>query len=337
VVNKVKIFLGSSSESADVMRQIQEWLPPRWAEPWTGAFKSDRQFFEQLLGLTREVDGAIFVFAEDDKTSIRHKIMPTTRDNVWLEYGLFVGALGREQVRRVVLGNPRDASDLLGITVIKLPKPGETKRADEIGKMDRAKEEIRRWARRLPPRLLKRLEFDVAVDIANCKPANVGILLTNRAPAFLQQKSLTQIRALCSNKGEFSKEYYGGQFKWVSKQPVRTLRRIFVGKLNSRYGVEFSPGEVEGIKMHLAQTQKCARVEIRWMRHDEPSLGAIHGDSLGFALFGEEWFVHWGLQSGYYSSKPSDRVIGRHLGERFEQFWENALPFDEQMVKKLLR
>jgi len=81
---------------------------------------------ERLLELTREVDFAAFVFAQDDWTTFSAPAAPepgagqaSPRDNVVFEAGLFGGALG---MRRSFILHARGAklpTDLLGLTCLR--------------------------------------------------------------------------------------------------------------------------------------------------------------------------------------------------------------------------
>ena len=70
-------------------------------EPWTTSFNPGTTTLERLLELTREVDFAAFVFAQDDWTSNAPSAeaaatagQASPRDNVVFEAGLFGGVLG---------------------------------------------------------------------------------------------------------------------------------------------------------------------------------------------------------------------------------------------------
>jgi hypothetical protein len=78
---------------------------------------------ERLVELTREVDFAAFVFAQDDWTSVGQPAadggQASPRDNVVFEAGLFGGVLG---MRRTFILHANDAklpTDLLGLTCVR--------------------------------------------------------------------------------------------------------------------------------------------------------------------------------------------------------------------------
>ena len=95
-------------------------------EPWTTCFNPGTTTLERLLELTREVDFAAFVFAQDDWTTDSADRPPTRtsgqaspRDNVVFEAGLFGGVLG---MRRTFILHARGSklpTDLLGLTCVR--------------------------------------------------------------------------------------------------------------------------------------------------------------------------------------------------------------------------
>ena len=123
----MEIFIGSSSEAADYMGEIAAKLenlktsPLLWNASGKGIFIPGDNTIDALIKITKRVQAAIFIFNADDKTwneKSSLEMTDTVRDNVLLEYGLFVGALGKENVCFVCKGKPKVASDLKGITYI---------------------------------------------------------------------------------------------------------------------------------------------------------------------------------------------------------------------------
>ena len=93
-------------------------------DPWTTVFNPGVSTLERLVELTREVDFAAFVFAQDDWTmkGASPEVasgQASPRDNVVFEAGLFGGALG---IRRTFILHANGAklpTDLLGLTSIR--------------------------------------------------------------------------------------------------------------------------------------------------------------------------------------------------------------------------
>src|SRR5919106_3346536 len=122
---KPRIFLGSSGQQEKLLRALTRGLQDiAEVDPWTSVFNPGVSTLERLVELTREVDFAAFVFAQDDWTT--KGVSPdaasgeaSPRDNVVFEAGLFGGALG---IRRTFILHANGAklpTDLLGLTSIR--------------------------------------------------------------------------------------------------------------------------------------------------------------------------------------------------------------------------
>lgn len=124
---RMEIFMGSSSEAKDYMEEIALKLEDLKAEPllWNssgkGIFIPGTNTIDALIAITKRVQAAVFIFNADDKKWNDKSALEssdTVRDNVLFEYGLFMGALSKENVCFVCKGKPQLASDLKGITYI---------------------------------------------------------------------------------------------------------------------------------------------------------------------------------------------------------------------------
>jgi Predicted nucleotide-binding protein containing TIR-like domain len=123
---KPRIFLGSSGKQAKLIQALTRGLAEvAEVEPWTSVFNPGVSTLDRLVELTREVDFAAFVFAQDDWTSNPSDAtvdgQASPRDNVVFEAGLFGGALG---MRRTFILHAKGAklpSDLLGMTAVRYP------------------------------------------------------------------------------------------------------------------------------------------------------------------------------------------------------------------------
>lgn len=128
---KPKVFIGSSKESLNIAYSVQKNLeyacePTVWSQ---GVFSLSKTSIEALVDASRKYDFAVFCMTPDDIALIRNESNRVARDNVIFEFGLFLGAIGREKVFFIV---PRDAqemhlpTDLLGLT----PGTYDASRAD---------------------------------------------------------------------------------------------------------------------------------------------------------------------------------------------------------------
>ena len=70
-MDKPRIFLGSSGKQEKLLQALTRGLSDiARVEPWMTSFNPGTSTLERLLELTREVDFAAFVFAQDDWTTV---------------------------------------------------------------------------------------------------------------------------------------------------------------------------------------------------------------------------------------------------------------------------
>jgi hypothetical protein len=121
---KPRIFLGSSGKQAELLDVLSRGLEDiAHVEPWTTVFNPGTTTLGRLLELTREVDFAAFVFAQDDWTAANVAASPeqgagqaAPRDNVVFEAGLFGGVLGMRRTFILHANGAKLPTDLLGLT-----------------------------------------------------------------------------------------------------------------------------------------------------------------------------------------------------------------------------
>jgi hypothetical protein len=123
-MNKPCIFLGSSGKQAKLLEALTLRLEDvARVEPWTTVFNPGVSTLERLVELTREVDFAAFVFAQDDWTTVGAQVLESgqasPRDNVVFEAGLFGGALGMRRTFILHANGSKLPTDLLGLTSVR--------------------------------------------------------------------------------------------------------------------------------------------------------------------------------------------------------------------------
>jgi hypothetical protein len=124
-MNKPRIFLGSSGKQSKMLEALTSGLGDiAQVDPWTTSFNPGTTTIQRLVELTREVDFAAFVFAQDDWTSTAAE--PSTgsgqaspRDNVVFEAGLFGGVLGMRRTFILHAHGAKLPTDFLGLTSIR--------------------------------------------------------------------------------------------------------------------------------------------------------------------------------------------------------------------------
>ena len=121
-MNKPRIFVGSSGKQAKLLQAITRGLEDvADVEPWTTTFNPGRSTLDRLVELSKEVDFAAFVFAQDDWTTTdpSQSGQASPRDNVVFEAGLFGGALGIRRTFILHANHSKLPSDLLGLTSVR--------------------------------------------------------------------------------------------------------------------------------------------------------------------------------------------------------------------------
>lgn len=126
-MTKPRIFLGSSTGQAKLLEQVAAGLDGvADAELWMTTFNPGTTTLDRLIELTREVDFAAFVFAQDDWTAVNAAAAPppgagqaSPRDNVVFEAGLFGGVLGLRRTFILHASGAKLPTDLLGLTCVR--------------------------------------------------------------------------------------------------------------------------------------------------------------------------------------------------------------------------
>ena len=119
---KTKIFIGSSSESAYLIDVVKQKLEPEYeCVSWDKYFfEMNQSTFDTLVKKTISFDYAIFIGGKDDKVvrlkNGKKKYAP--RDNLYLELGLYAGALTKHRTFFFIDKSTQVASDLMGITLL---------------------------------------------------------------------------------------------------------------------------------------------------------------------------------------------------------------------------
>ncbi len=115
------VFVGSSVEGLKTAKTIQVLLDHAcqvtiWSQ---GVFGLGEGSLESLVRALGEFDFAILVMTPDDLVESRENRRQAPRDNVLLELGMFIGALGRERTFALYdrTSNIKLPSDLAGVTM----------------------------------------------------------------------------------------------------------------------------------------------------------------------------------------------------------------------------
>jgi hypothetical protein len=148
VVHLPPCFIGSSSEGEKYAEALRVHLDDAGvsAELWSlEAFAMGDTTMETLEAQMEQCSFAVFVATPDDNVTKRANTKLAPRDNVLLEFGMFMGRLGRDRTFLLVPTTLKDLhlpSDLLGVTLgtynyrddasLKQQRTAMKARADEI-------------------------------------------------------------------------------------------------------------------------------------------------------------------------------------------------------------
>jgi predicted nucleotide-binding protein len=150
-----KLFIISSTEALDVAKAIRACLEHDvFSTIWNeGVFFAGGYSLESLEKAVSESDFAVAIAQPDDIVETRGSRLPTLRDNVLFELGLFMGKLGRH---RALLIHPHITglklpSDLQGLTLLRYD-PGATH--DLTARLQPACDQIRTIVKNLGVRTL---------------------------------------------------------------------------------------------------------------------------------------------------------------------------------------
>lgn len=126
-----KLFIASSTPSKPIVTSLAVMLADHFeVVPWYDGFSAGQLTLQILVAARSQYDCAICVFGKDDAKQIptdpsvpqnsesEVPIEPIARDNVVLEFGLFLGALGPTRVLILADDKVRIPSDLAGLTLL---------------------------------------------------------------------------------------------------------------------------------------------------------------------------------------------------------------------------
>jgi predicted nucleotide-binding protein len=120
------------------MRKIATWIEQKGHKPLTwdtpSLFPPGVSIFQSLINISKSegLGGAILIFNEDDKVWHKDAEVKQPRDNVLIEYGLFVGALGPNKAIICKHASPKTASDIQGIVYIDVSPTNENAAREEL-------------------------------------------------------------------------------------------------------------------------------------------------------------------------------------------------------------
>lgn len=124
-MSQLRLFIASSSKGIRYAKAIKDVVDAEFRAEvcalWKGSFEDGRSFLDTLEQLPRKYDCGVAIFTADDR--LGDQMAP--RDSVVLEFGLMLGAFGRNRAFLLVEDQPvKIPGDLEGITLTRFfPRP----------------------------------------------------------------------------------------------------------------------------------------------------------------------------------------------------------------------
>ena len=126
---KKKVFIGSSSESANIAEKIKVHLQQEYdCIIWNdNFFQPNNSTYDDLQKKSIYFDFAVFVGGKDDFVMrySNRKTKKAVRDNIYFELGLYTGILSKDRTFFFVDSEVKIATDLLGITILRYAQPDD--------------------------------------------------------------------------------------------------------------------------------------------------------------------------------------------------------------------
>lgn len=267
-----KIFIGSSTETLEIAEKIATWIEEFGGSPvlWNTIFDIGESTLSDLIKTSQEVDGAIFVFNADDAIFYRGTTSYTVRDNVLLEFGLFIGKLTPQQVVFANANKPKLPTDLAGITYLNF----------DSNKDYTTKEKLKKWYNNL---------LNITNVIENSKLIiNDQMTLTQSESIGFEYKSLNngiyydmfQIQALVNNYRYHTMRYswgFGGKLKVKPSNDndclVDTYKEgeytMYTLRLNSTLTPSSKPYDT-GVEIHIDKCKTLNQMYLGTTMSDMP-------------------------------------------------------------------
>lgn len=200
------LFIGSSNMRLPIANALKEMLSDcADVTVWKQApeFSLGESILDSLIKAAELYDFALLVFGQDDTAMMNGKIVPTVRDNVIFELGLFMGHMGTDRafwLSPMGAESPHVSSDLEGIVHLQFDEPDLTNPAAISASLAETRDKIYQVIRTLGVR-------------------------TNRTGNVVPIR-----RALCLASSEYAEDRF--------KQDIDDIHRFFrSGEVTSKQGV----------------------------------------------------------------------------------------------------
>jgi hypothetical protein len=147
---KPKLFIGSASESLPLVEALEFRLRNDVVtEVWNQSFRPGYYTLEELVNKAKEVDFAVFVLGDEDKTESRGSTIISPRDNVVYEAGLFAGHLDIRRVFLLVAKGTKVPSDWKGLGCLEYDPGFEDANEEILNASIVIRKELNDWKKRV--------------------------------------------------------------------------------------------------------------------------------------------------------------------------------------------
>ena len=152
MMNKRRIFIGSSSEGLNLAQLVAQVIEEAGMEPilWNTVFPAGNILLEKIEQLPSMVDGAVLLATPDlvcDREGKKEKFSAPVA-NVVFEYGYLSARLSRQRVAICQFDGAEMPSDLQGMKVV---LAGSYEKGDLLDLPAEAKTDLQSWLAALPP------------------------------------------------------------------------------------------------------------------------------------------------------------------------------------------
>jgi hypothetical protein len=208
------MFIGSSSEGLKIAESIQLNLDHVCeAKVWSqGVFGLTQGTLESLVAQLHDFDFATLVLTPDDITISRGEEVASARDNVFIELGLFIGALGRERTFIVYERNKvKLPSDLAGVTLADYEMHTDGNLQATLGaattKIKNSIEKQGKHVKKISGQINEYTQFQIIHDLMDKTPEQFIIWMYENDKSLIRQFNYPNFGI----KYEYASIYAGGQ------------------------------------------------------------------------------------------------------------------------------
>lgn len=317
-----KIFIGSSSRMIPLVDEIARCLDSHGHEPlpWREIFKHGDITIDRLFAQAREVQGAILVFSEDDKIEHEGNTRYQPGGNILIEFGLFLGCLGRKRAIICNHGKNRKPSDLAGLTYFDV--------GNQIDKIHQdAWDKLGLWAAELTREITGPFDEDGITQVFQCFP------LLDFRKALLQARRLHILQTFIpytQHMRLFEADLMnlidrGGEVQVLLSSPWSPVVELRQQALSLAYGRGIVREQIGINLQHLAvlarrlPADKRARLEVR-VHTAMPSMSIYRVDDLFFS--GHYFQETLAIDSPQLRVTSPQSSMGKRLAEEHQRIWE---------------